>query len=591
MIYQRLKPFNDINENINTVVVKYEIDQALKIKPNCLPQVVEDLIFLAIDYKVDNEIVDAFAEGFNYLFDKGLKWKDLKNIDIGNRKNDDKKIPFLKLHIFNFKTLIIPAFEKHFLSEFIQNTQELKSIAFKMFSASICSNEKLLKIGERLDIINNQEYLTELMFATKTFPQMHQLSKVFNIEPWSVITKKSGIETLWPVNIWHMENAYLHDRQKTSFEKRKEFFLSGKNVLQNIKTEKTSNLDFQSRFVFVSCNIANEHNYSELLRDLGIKNINLNCIDHNLHGDEQILKDRLLQFGKIRLINKFEKKNNVEVNLGQVITSVPNKSYLISNKKAFLKQYLNNLDDEINYTGLLEAVLETKNRKYANSLYEIKCYLPLKKEFLNAPKSYWADIKVNSSHFIDINEYNTGNNISAKSFYNLLHWYSDKDVDWTKIRASGNYVITDTVILAMQLENEPCINELSSPNGLLGTTYKNLSHIEKKEVLYQIKNNWDKIWDFSNSTKHQFNILNTPYKKPSNVFNFMHNFIDNCLHDNVKIEPIFFDGLWDKLKEDIKPYAEHDEAVQKLLVLSNTLELNSTLEVSEQKKSNKSIKI
>jgi hypothetical protein len=420
---------------------------------------------------------------------------------------------------------------------------------------------------------------------------MKQLTKLFNIEPWTVINKKNDIQTLWPAYVLDMENIYLNERQKTSFEARREMLVSGKSILKNISTEKTSNIDFQSRLVFSTCSMSDEHNYSVLLRDLDIKNINLECIDYSIRTEQQTLKERLLQCGKIKLINKFEKTKKINTELSQVIACIPNKAYLISNKKAFLKQYLNNLSDEINYTSLIEEVISTKNRKYTNALYDIKCYLPLKKEYLDAPKSYWKDVKANSLHFIDINEYNSSSSASHKSFSNLIDWISDKNVDWSKKTNSGNYLITDTIIVAMQLSNEVTINDLSSEKGGLFNSYKKLSHFEKAEILVEIKKEWPKIWDFANSNRHKQDILNTPYKKSSNVFNFMKSFMDEFLNDNVKIEPTFFDDKWENIKKDLEPYIEHNDSAKKFLILANAVELNLTLITPEYKKINKPVKL
>jgi hypothetical protein len=591
MIYQKLKPFNSNNQDIDAQLVKNLIDEALQINLNCMNQLVEDLVFLAIDYKTDSEIVAAFAEGFNHLFSKGLKWIELEDIELKSRKENDKTIKFGNANILAFKNLIKPAFENYFIDEFIKSPTELKEMGFTMFQSNVCSDEKLLRIGEILDIPNNKDYLNELMLATRTFPQMKQASNIFNIDSWTVLTKETGTETLWPVYVWHMENVYLIAKQKTPFSNRADFFKENKSIFQNIKTDKTSNLDFQSRFVFASCNVSNDHNYAELLRDLGIKNLNLNCIDYTVDSEKQTLKERLLKFGKIKLINKFEKKQKIEIELDKVITASPNRGYMISNKKAFLKQYLQNLSDNINYTNLLESVLETKGRKYSNSLFEIKCYIPLKKQYLDKPKEYWNGVKVGSLFFIDINDYDNTSDTSNKSFINLLEWISDKDINWSKKTETGNYLITDTIILTMQLSNERLITDLSNPNNLLLTVYKSLSHFDKLEVLHQIKNEWKQIWDFANSTRHQQDILNTPYKKSSNTFKFMMSFMEDCLAENLIIDASFFDEKWEKIKQDILPYVEHDESAKKFSVLSNTVELNSTLTVSEVKKSQKPIKL
>lgn len=591
MIYQKLKPFNENNQEINTDLVKNVIDEALQNQPNCMHQIVEDLVFLAMAYKVDTEVIDALAEGLNQLFNNGLTWQTLQNIDIRRKKDSDETVKFRHLNIILFRKLIKPAFENHFMAEFVQNPYDFKKLAFKMFNSSVCSDDKLLNIGEKLDIVNNKEYLNELMLATRTFTQMKQAAKVFNLNPWTVITKKSGIETFWPVHVWHMENSFIIDKQKTSFEHRKSFFLSGKSAFSTIKTDKTSNLDLQSRFVFVSCNVSNDHNYAELLRELGIKNINLNCVDYTIDSEQQTLKERLLRFGKIKLINKFEKTKNIEIPLDKIITASPNRGYMISNKKAFLKQYLNNFTNDINYTNLLESVIDTKNRKYTNSLFEIKCYMPLKKEYLDKPKEYWDGVKADYSFFLDINEHNSGSNASLKSFVNLLDWVSDKNINWSNKTATGNYLITDTIILTMQLSNEHFITDLSNPKNLLLTKYKSLSNSEKLEVLSEIKNEWDNIWDFANSTRHKQDILNTPYKKPSNTFKFMMSFMEDCLAEHVKLDANFFDETWNKLKKDIEPYREHDDNVKTFLILSDTVELNSTLTVPETKKSTKPIKL
>lgn len=591
MIYQKFKEFAQSNLPLTDELIKKEIDQVLVSEQNSFPQILEDLIFSHLELKGNDNLKQSIEAGFHYLFSKGLNWTILQDIKISQKPRSSEKKKLIELNLFHIKDILKKPIEDYFMYEFEQNPFSLIPMAFKIFSTSLFNDDQLKIISDKLDIKNNKEILEKLMLATKNFNQMNQVSNVLMLDPWVVITKDKelAIETLWPTHVWIMENIY--SQEPTSFVDKKKIFLTGYNAIKTVKTDITSNVDFKSRIVFASCNLKNEHIYSEFLRDIGINDINLNCVDYSLKSKKINLKDRLLQFGKIKLVNKFEKAQHIEVDLNQVITSVPSKPHLISNKKGFLKQFIKNSPENIDYTNLLVTVLNTKYQRYPNSSVNLKCYLPLLSSYLDKSKTYWESHKISSEQreFLRFDDY--GSDATYKSFVNLLYWVKDKDINWLEKTKNGNSLIAESVITSMQLPMENYLYELAEPDHTLMTAYKKISPNDKKEVLENIKNYWNKIWDSSNSLNHSSNILHTPFKKESNVFNFMNQIIESCIEDGVKPEKSLFDEKWKEIKEAFIPFSEHNPSAKSFLILSSTFELQNSLIASESQTRNKPKKI
>jgi len=591
MIYQKLKKLIIDDKPFDSDFVKSEIDQHLDSNPNSFQPLVEGLIRAYLINRENIDLINTISESFTYLFSKGLKWSELQDIEILTKDDNDTRTKIKELNNRVIKPIIKPAFNEFFPNEFRINTIAFKETIFDFFSDGLLNDETLLKVGNHLNFHNNIEVVNKFMLSTNSFTEMKQLEKVFNLNKWSVVSKKNDIETLWPVHVWHMENRHLHAKLKTSIKEKRRLFWEDNEIFHNMKTDKTSNLDFISRFVFASCNITDEKYYSELLKDLNIEKINLDCIEYNNRAEKVTVREKMLRFGHIKLVNRFEKKDKKSnTTLENIITAVPAKAYMISNKKAFFKQFVNNLDKDINHTNLLETVLATKSRLYANSHYDVKCYLPLKKDYLDHSKEYWQQRKVDSYVFMDFPEH-LQTDAKLKSFINLIEWVEDKDIQWTKRTKTGNYLITDAIIASMQFPSELYVRDLSKNNHVLSKQFHLLNHIHKIEILEQIKNNWEKIWDSCNENRHQHEILNTPYKKPSNTFTFMNNFINDCLKDHVRISDEFFDEKWNTIINVFKKFENDDEQAKEFLRLADVIELESTLTTSNHKTSIKKIKV
>lgn len=515
----------------------------------------------------------------------------MQDIQISTKPGNEEKKELTKLNLAFLIDLLRKPFDGHFIHEFSQDPLKFLKMAFKLFGAGFYSNDKLEIIGERLGLPQNKDILEELMLATRSFYQMRQVSSVFKLDPFVVIKKDSEIETLWPTHVWQMESLYSNQKKQTTFSEKQRIFLEGLETIEKISTSKTSNIDLKSRIAFASCTFKDEHAYSEFLRSLKINELNLNCVDYTVKRSPSTLKEKLLKFGKIKTINKFEKGKIIDVDLGQVITSVPYKPHLISNKKGFLKQFIKNLNENIDYTKVLVDVLNTKHKQYANSPITLRCYLPLLKEYLEQPASYWKNNKISYEQkvFLTLDEY--GHDTYVKSFVNMISWFKDKDINWHEKTPTGNSILGESIITSMQL-SIAYINEtikLSSLDNTLVLAYKNATNESKKEVLSEIKNNWEKIWDSTTSVGHH--MLHTPLKKQSNIFTFMHHCLDICINDGVILDKGFFDDKWNAIKEAFAKFQSEDETVRNFLILASTIELHSTLHISDKKAVSKPKKI
>jgi hypothetical protein len=151
---------------------------------------------------------------------------------------------------------------------------------------------------------------------------------------------------------------------------------------------------------------------------------------------------------------------------------------------------------------------------------------------------------------------------------------------------TGNSVIGEAIITSMQftIEYNTEAIKLSKPEHTLVLAYKNLQNEHKKQVLNEIKDNWIKIWDEPTSKLHESYILNTPFKKGTNVFLFLHQCMKVCIESGVNFEPSFFDEKWNNIKEVCVKYQGDDEVAKKFLILENAAELQSTLVTKEEPK-------
>ncbi len=383
---------------------------------------------------------------------------------------------------------------------------------------------------------------------------------------------------------------------KASYDYRKNFFANGMREWKKISTPNSSQIDLQSRILFFACTLKNDLVLSDFLKTLEINQVNLNCEDQIASSKPKIkLQERLLQHGKLKTLNKFNKVKKLDVDLDQLISSMPTKANLISTKKAFLKQWLNSHELETNHEKLLISVLNSRHKKYSEGEIGIKCYLPIHTKCLDEKEEFW---KINKDK-ISRNSYNdlmflyfedSPSQVSLKSYVNLLDWLATKPINWTLKLDNGNSLIAETIICSMQLPIDTYTQRLSSDNGTLIKVLESLTSEQQKDVMNSVKESWREIWIAPKAKSHEYYILNPNYDRPSLTFDFLNKLTSICLKNSVEFDRSFFNEQWVKVKKDLEPYKENKSSVKEFLANSSVLELSNTLIKNEntiQRKPNK----
>jgi len=593
VIYQKIKKLISNDQLVNANDLTKEIYNFLNSSESSLNSAVEDILSLYIENFENEKIRDFFSVGFHFLFSQELTWNNLKTFEVYTDINRTEKRQFVDLNFYPIKDLIKKSFNDYFYHEFNKNSIGLREIANKAFSADLIDYKHLKDVCTKLELSKNKEFLQDFMKSTRTFSQMELLSSTLKISPWVIISKDKEIETLWPTYVWNMELVY--GQRKTYFEYKERLF-SDIEEWNNLETPNTSKLDLQSRIVFAASHVNNERFLSWFLKRTNIKNVNLECVDYLVNPNKKMtLKECLLKKGKLKTVNKFEKNKNTKTDLAHIITSLPDKPDLITNKKAFLKQWVKGIENEIDYTSILNAVLKTKRRKPENRpvtyvQIEISCYLPVNAEYLDKLKQHLESKKNKYNDrelLLSFDAYRI--NSAFISFVNLASWLKDKPINWKLITNKGRTLLAESIITCMQSPDIYYLEPLAHSDSTFIQAFKNLSKEDKKEVFAEIVDSWEEIWTKEISNYYERYVINYPFEE-SLVFRFMNELLTICINEDIKFDKSLFNEQWKEIKNVFEKYSKN-EKVKIFLSSAEVLELNSNLSVKNSLLRNKFNKI
>jgi len=573
MLYQNIKELILQKNKITTDTIFLSINK----KEESIEDVVADLVSLYIEFKTNDNVEKVIAQSFYILFEQGLTWEKLLEFNLYTNISRNEKKPLIKLKFLSLKGFTEKSFHDYFFNDINIDSLKMKKIAYQAFSLGLLKDEEIKIIWNTYKLDTNKQNLNQFLLSCHHIDEMKKIDSLFGLTPWTVVTKEDNSETLWLSNVFQMNKLFKQSRNGkfVSFFDIKEILTDGKNIWKNISTDKTTNIDFQSKILFSTCSIPKEQYLSSLIKTLELKYVNLNCVDFfDKETNKMTLQNKLLKEGKIRTLNQLNKNQKIEVDFNKVLISVPNKPDLITNKQAFLKNWLKSKDKIEDYSDMLSAVLKTNNRQYVNSEMNIKCYFPIKPENLDNSKDDWVKSQNGEWDFLKLNDSKA--NVSLKCFSNLLRWLNKKEIDFKKPFNESLNVLDALIITSLQLP----INSSLEHNVLvqiINKNFNNLNDFDKKNTLTKIKDNWTKIWTSEHQSSHEYKILTTEYKQQSNLFVIINSLLDSCLTNNVKLGSDFFDNQWNEIISIFKTYGKEDLIADKIVKQFNVLELDANL--------------
>lgn len=585
MIYQNIKNIINLQTESN-----YE-DKILFIinnENNNISNLIEDIISIYIEYNKNEKITAMLENSFYEIFkSKKCNWNQFLDMSFYTNLNRTEKKQILELDLFKYFKIIEKPFHEFIFENMKKNDLKLLTFLHKGINHNVLTLIEYEKIWETYNIKNNSEYLNDILLCIRDFKQMEEICLKFNISPWQVVKKKDNIETFLATNVWQLENIYFKKFEKTSnIEYKINFYISNKEKWNNICTEKTSKIDFQSRIVFCCSNIKNEYHFNALLKKLNIDVINLNCLDYVISNNNKIsLKEKLFKMGKIKTINKFEKNktiSNLEENLSQLITSIPAKPLLISNKKGFLKQWRKQTHIK-SYENLLISVLKTKYKPYINSNYKIKCYFPIKHQYLDI-----LDLKLdNYNHCLTFDSFIS--NVPLDSFYNLLTWLEDKNINWNIKFNDKHSLLTEIIISFMQFDNYKDIQFLLYKKNILLNQFKCLSNKDQQQLFLEVVNSWENIWT-ENKEKEFILTIEQTYRKEFVLLSLFKDLTSLININEVKYENNdFFENI-KKIILSLEKFKNKCDNIDNILINLSFIELKTQLSTNKLN-NNKPLKI
>lgn len=588
MIYQNIKDGilnqeENIKEKLQDLILNTEFPLSTK---------VEDLISLYIEFSQNEKNSQHLIDGFHLLFEKNLiNWHSFKDFESYTNTSRTTKKRIEDLNIFNLPKLIEKPFHDYFLSELKNKSFGLRKLSNQAVASNITTSEELETIWNLFNLQESSKFRNDFLISVKSYKQMEQICKFSQLTPWTLVQKENGIETFWATNIWQLENAFaLRTKSRSSYEYRESLFLKDKDIWKQISSHNTDIIDLESRIVFSAANMKNEHAFNSLLNLLDIKKINLDCMDYIVSPNKQIsLKERLFQQGKIKTINKFEKTKEVSTDITKLVTSLPAKAELISNKKGFLKQWLKTKDKIDNYESILISVLDSRFKKYTDSSFDIKCFFPIKPDFIEKPESFWLENKYNQvNYFLKFQEYNT--DVSFDSFVNLLTWLNTKNINWEQ-PYKNNTLLGETIVSCMQFKYARSLDLFGKEDNFILNKFKNSNENLKINVLENIKYSWHNIWTKDQEKEHDNYVLNSPFKRDSVCINLFSNIVKDIAKNNIKVPVSFFDEHWYNIKDIIQKYSIENQSSKDFLIAASFIEVNSKLNTTENIKTKKINKI
>jgi hypothetical protein len=597
MIYQKINSLIENGDEISESVLKKELKIHFDSKEFNLSETLTDIVSLFLDYKTIQPLSTIIVDHFDILFERGLTLSNLGTYEVYKDSDRTEKRKFNQIYLNSIRDLLSKPINNRLMLELDSPNKPLFDFVKQINYSNIIPQNLIKKLWQSFNLDSDKDFRNEFLLSTTTFNQMEKICEEMQISPWIVVNKKNDIETLWPTSIWQLENLLMaRNPLKASYDYRKKFFANGMREWKKISTPNSSQIDLQSRILFFACTLKNDLVLSDFLKELEINQVNLNCEDQISPSKPKIkLQERLLQQGKLKTLNKFNKVQKLDIDLDKLIASIPTKANLISTKKAFLKQWLNSHEVETNNEKLLISVLNSRHKKYEEGEIGIKCYLPIHKNCLDEKEEFW---KINKDK-ISRNSYNdlmflyfedSPTQVSLKSYVNLLDWLETKPTNWTLKLENGNSLISETIICSMQLPLDVYTQRLSSDTGTLIKAIELLTHEKQKEIINSVKDSWKEIWTSPKAKSHAYYILNPNYDRPSLTFDFLNKLTLICLKNSIKFESSFFNENWNKIKKDLEPYKEQNTSVKEFLANSSVLELSNTLiknENTTQRKPNK----
>lgn len=536
-----------------------------------------------------NELIE---DSFSNLFKIGLKWQSLLEMNI----YIDEELQSIKnINLSFFKNIIGKSIKENLIEEVKKDAENSWNLILKIVRNNLLEEEQIEPLEKIFELNKNKDKLNEFLLSIRNFNQMKKITNKLNISPWLVVKKNEDIETLLPAHVWNQEFLNKDNKNKTTNDQKAKYFIENKNEWINLSTNLTNSLQLQSRVAFAACAFSREHDYSKFLRECGIKKIDLNCIDSLTNSSKKMsLKQRLLMGGKIKIISKYEEYNSEEKNPDEknndfikLITVRPNKPFLITTQKSFLKSWITYLPDTPPYEQILNEIISTARKKYSGSAYEVKCYLPLKKEYLEKTKEEWKyiDLKkkrnsLSNDNFFFMDQYQTSTrDICVESFNNFLYWINDKSLKWDQKNEKNQNLFSNLIVCLLGLESDWSLRELLNKNNYLWDIYTSLSNEEKTNTLKSIVDNWEKIWHEQHKRSLE-NSINSGFEINNTVLTILKNIVKINLEQNTKIESSFFNSDWKKIKLTIENFSEKSQSAKELSTMFDMLQLNCTLKVN-----------
>ena len=532
-------------------------------------------------------------------FNEGLTWHEFSEISIPTKKEQFNSNEFKKIEevdIFLLKELISPIFKEFFIKNLTEKQYKYiqrntyRKLGNKAFAHDFFDDITLKSFWNFFDYSNNSKYRNEFLINVSSYAQLNQLNTVLNIDPLTIITKENNIETFLLTNAFQREifSPPYWCRKTNDFTKLQEDFIRlTKNIsINDMQTEHTSHLDLMTRIAFAFSYMKDESKYNKFLNSIGITEVNLNCSDYWFNKKNIIsFKDKLIETSKIKTLNKFNKnKKEQVVYISSLITTNPNKPNLISNKKTFLKNWLSSKQEKIDLTKILSDVIKTQFSKNEFYSINIKCYFPIKYDYLDQNESYWKSPE--KKHY-DQKEYlNLEFNSSYNCFFNLINYSNlHKDsINWTE-EILNSTLASELYSLLLKLPTLPSLNSKKNENmESIYSIFKNFNSNLKIDSLNYINNNWAKIYDAKKEDELN-NLFKNPYGMNSSFLTIYNMILTECINTNEK----FNINNQELIKKSIEKYTENSTDAEEIIKKISYINLMNN--VKEKSTENKRLKI